>query len=35
MNKLLKKNRNNTWWSIIYIKAQDSQGQTPSINLIM
>jgi len=27
MNKSLKKSKNDTWWSILYIKAQESQGQ--------
>jgi len=27
MSMSLKKNKNGTWWSILYIKAQDSQGQ--------
>ena len=27
MSKSLKKNKNGTWQSILYIKAQDSQGQ--------
>jgi len=30
MSKSLKKTRNDTWWSILYIKAQDSQGQNSS-----
>jgi len=27
MSKSFKKNRNDTWWSILYIETQNSQGK--------